>query len=85
MYGFKLLYLEAGSGASTQVNPELIERAKTVEGLTLVIGGGIRTAEQAKVAAEAGADWVVTGTMTEDASDLEELRLRISAVVNALN
>ena len=85
MYGFKLLYLEAGSGASTQVNPELIERAKTVEGLTLVIGGGIRTAEQAKVAAEAGADWVVTGTMTEDASDLEELRSRISAVVNALN
>jgi|TARA_B100001778_G_scaffold130263_1_gene107140 phosphoglycerol geranylgeranyltransferase len=85
MYGFKLLYLEAGSGASSQVNPELIQRAKTVEGLTLVIGGGIRTAEQAKVAAEAGADWVVTGTMTEDASDLEELRSRISAVVNALN
>jgi phosphoglycerol geranylgeranyltransferase len=85
MYGFKLLYLEAGSGASIQVNPELIERAKTVEGLTIVIGGGIRTAEQAKVAAQAGADWVVTGTMTEDASDLEELRTRISAVVNALN
>ncbi len=85
MYGFKLLYLEAGSGASTQVNPELIERAKTVDGLTLVIGGGIRTAQQAKLAAQAGADWVVTGTMTEDASDLEELRSRISAVVNALN
>jgi phosphoglycerol geranylgeranyltransferase len=67
------------------VNPELIERAKTVEGLTIVIGGGIRTAEQAQVAAQAGADWVVTGTMTEDASDLEELRTRISAVVNALN
>ena len=63
----------------------MIERAKIVEGLTLVIGGGIRTAEQAKVAAQAGADWVVTGTMTEDASDLEELRSRISAVVNALN
>jgi len=66
MYGFKLLYLEAGSGASTQVNPELIERARTVEGLTLVIGGGIRTPEQAKLAADAGADWVVTGTLTED-------------------
>lgn len=84
MYGFKLLYLEAGSGASTQVNPQLIERARAVEGLTLVIGGGIRTPEQAKLAADAGADWVVTGTLTEDAADLEELRTRISGVVQAL-
>ena len=77
--------MEAGSGASTQVNPELIERARTVEGLTLVIGGGIRTPEQAKLAADAGADWVVTGTLTEDAADLEELRTRISGVVQALS
>jgi phosphoglycerol geranylgeranyltransferase len=85
MYGFKLLYLEAGSGASNQVNPELIERARTVDGLTLVIGGGIRSPEQAKRAADAGADWIVTGTLTEDAANLEELRGRISAVVNAIN
>lgn len=85
MYGFKLLYLEAGSGASSQVNPELIQRAKTVEGLTLVIGGGIRTPEQAKLAADAGADWIVTGTLTEDAADLEELRSRISGIVQTLN
>ena len=51
---------------------------------TLVIGGGIRSAEQAKRAADAGADWIVTGTLTEDAADLEELRTRISAVVNAI-
>ena len=85
MYGFKLLYLEAGSGASTQVSPELIKRAREVEGLTLVVGGGIRTPEQAERAAQAGADWVVTGTLTEDAADLEELRSRICGVVNALN
>ena len=85
MYGFKLLYLEAGSGASTQVNPKLIESARAVEGLTLVVGGGIRTPEQAQRAARAGADWIVTGTLTEDAADLEELRTRISGVVNALN
>tara|TARA_B100000795_G_scaffold269616_2_gene259580 strand:+ start:607 stop:1467 length:861 start_codon:yes stop_codon:yes gene_type:complete len=85
MYGFKLLYLEAGSGASTQVSPKLIERARTVEGLTLVVGGGIRTPEQAKIAAEAGADWIVTGTLTEDAANLEELRTRISGIVDAIN
>jgi phosphoglycerol geranylgeranyltransferase len=84
MFGFKLLYLEAGSGAHTQVNPALIESARSVEGLTLVVGGGIRSPEQAKIAAQAGADWVVTGTLTEDASSLDELRQRITDIVRAI-
>tara|TARA_B110000444_G_scaffold75936_1_gene71561 strand:- start:15180 stop:16013 length:834 start_codon:yes stop_codon:yes gene_type:complete len=85
MFGFKLLYLEAGSGADTQVHPSLIESARTVNELTLLVGGGIRTPEQAALAAKAGADWIVTGTLTEDAADLEELRYRITAVVSALS
>jgi phosphoglycerol geranylgeranyltransferase len=84
MFGFKLLYLEAGSGADTQVSPALIESAKQVDGLTLLVGGGIRTGEQAKIAAQAGADWIVTGTLTEDAADLAELRSRLSEVIDAL-
>jgi phosphoglycerol geranylgeranyltransferase len=84
MFGFKLLYLEAGSGADTQVAPALIESAKQVEGLTLLVGGGIRTGAQAKIAAQAGADWIVTGTLTEDAADLAELRTRLSEVIDAL-
>ena len=85
MFGFKILYLEAGSGANSQVNPRLIESARTVDGLSLVVGGGIRTPEQAALAAQAGADWIVTGTLTEDASDLDELRQRISGIVSVLN
>lgn len=85
MFGFKILYLEAGSGADTQVHPSLIESARTVNELTLLVGGGIRTPEQAALAAKAGADWIVTGTLTEDAADLEELRNRITAVVSALS
>ena len=84
MFGFKILYLEAGSGADTQVHPRLIESARTVENLTLLVGGGIRTPEQAVLAANAGADWIVTGTLTEDAADLDELRSRISGIVSAL-
>tara|TARA_B100000900_G_scaffold333608_1_gene294766 strand:- start:369 stop:1181 length:813 start_codon:yes stop_codon:yes gene_type:complete len=80
MYGFKILYLEAGSGAQNQVAEELIKSAKTTEGLTLIVGGGIRTPEQAKMAADAGADWVVTGTLTEDADDLKDLAYKISAI-----
>lgn len=84
MFGFKLLYLEAGSGAENQVHPRLIETARSVDNLTLLVGGGIRTPEQAVLAANAGADWIVTGTLTEDAADLEELRTRISGIVSAL-
>ena len=85
MFGFKILYLEAGSGADTQVHPQLVKSARTVENLTIVVGGGIRTPEQAALAAQAGADWIVTGTLTEDAVDLEELRQRISGITAALN
>ena len=84
MYGFKLLYLEAGSGANKQVNPELIKSARTTDGLTIIVGGGIRTPEQAKLAAESGADWVVTGTLTEDATDLNDLKSKIAAICSAL-
>ena len=84
MFGFKIFYLEAGSGADEQVHPQLIESARTVDNLTLVVGGGIRTPEQAAHAAKAGADWIVTGTLTEDAADLQELRQRISGIVSAL-
>ena len=85
MYGFKLLYLEAGSGADKQVNPQLIESASTTEGLTIVVGGGIRTPEQAKTAADDGADWIVTVTLTEDSTDLTDLAQKISSICSALN
>jgi phosphoglycerol geranylgeranyltransferase len=82
MFGFKILYLEAGSGASTQVDVNCIEAARVVDELCLIVGGGIRSSEQAANAAKAGANWIVTGTLTEDASSMEELSQRISDVVS---
>ena len=84
MFGFKILYLEAGSGASSQVDVGCIESANKVEDLCLIVGGGIRTGEQAAKAAAAGANWIVTGTLTEDAADMDELRQRISEVVHGI-
>jgi len=81
MFGFKILYLEAGSGASTQVSAECIGAARKVDELCLIVGGGIRSKEQAALAANSGANWIVTGTLTEDATDMEQLRSRISEVV----
>ena len=84
MFGFKILYLEAGSGANTQVNPECIKSAKLVENLCLIVGGGIRTGKQAAKAAKAGANWIVTGTLTEDADSIEQLKQRIEEIVAAI-
>ena len=84
MFGFKILYLEAGSGASKQVEPKYIESANQVEDLCLIVGGGIRTGEQAAKAANSGANWIVTGTLTEDAANMDELRQRINEVVEAI-
>jgi phosphoglycerol geranylgeranyltransferase len=85
MYGFKILYLEAGSGADKQVDPKLIQSAAKCEGLILFVGGGIRTPEQAKIAADAGADWIVTGTLTEDAEDLADLRNKLTQLISAIS
>jgi phosphoglycerol geranylgeranyltransferase len=51
----------------------------------MIVGGGIRTPEHAKIAADAGADWIVTGTLTEDATDLTDLAEKITAITNILS
>lgn len=84
MYGFRALYLEAGSGASSQVDANSIKSARLVEELCIIVGGGIRTGKQAALAAKSGANWVVTGTLTEDASSMEELKQRVSEIVNSI-
>ena len=85
MYGFKILYLEAGSGADKQVDQSLIQSAAKCEDLIILVGGGIRTPEQASIAANAGANWIVTGTLTEDAENLDDLRNKLSTIIAALN
>ena len=50
----------------------------------MIVGGGIRTREQAAYASSAGANWIVTGTLTEDAADMDDLRNKISEVVSGI-
>ena len=84
MFGFKILYLEAGSGAHTPVDRQSILAARETDELCLIVGGGIRTKEQAAYASNAGANWIVPGTLTEDATDMEDLRSKISEVVSGI-
>ena len=63
--GFKLLYLEAGSGAEQPVPDEMIAAVSQYCSVPLIVGGGIRTAEDAHKKVTAGAKFVVTGNVLE--------------------
>ena len=84
-YGFGLFYLEAGSGATKPVNPDLIRAAREACNLTLVVGGGIRDGETARKAAEAGADWIITGNLSEEFDDADELQRVLSEFITQMN
>jgi len=84
-YGFRMLYLEAGSGAEYPVNPELVRTARESCDLSLVVGGGIRDGATARAAAQAGADWVITGNLAEDYDDVDELQSVLSAFISEMN
>jgi phosphoglycerol geranylgeranyltransferase len=84
-FGFSLFYLEAGSGAATPVDPKLIRTARASCNLTLVVGGGIRDGKAARTAAEAGADWIITGNIAEEFDDADELQRTLAALIEGMN
>ena len=84
-YGFEILYLEAGSGAATPVSAELIQAARTSCDLTLFVGGGIRDGETARKAVQAGADWIITGNLTESFDDADELQRVLTEFISEMN
>ncbi|MBE6493091.1 MAG: geranylgeranylglyceryl/heptaprenylglyceryl phosphate synthase [Methanosphaera stadtmanae] len=67
--GMKVIYLEAGSGADSHVPLDFIMKVKKLTNLILIVGGGIRTAADAKEVRDAGADIIITGTVVEETDD----------------
>jgi putative glycerol-1-phosphate prenyltransferase len=73
--GMKLIYLEAGSGATHAIEPHIISSVKRQLNIPLIVGGGIRTKSALDDAYNAGAVLVVIGTAFEDNEDFfEELK-----------
>ena len=64
MFGFKLVYLEAGSGAE-RIPPEIVKLTSRVLQIPLLVGGGIENKEDARLFVENGADILVMGTFIE--------------------
>ncbi|NOZ03231.1 MAG: geranylgeranylglyceryl/heptaprenylglyceryl phosphate synthase [FCB group bacterium] len=65
-FGMKMIYLEAGSGAKTPVTTAIIEAVNDKVDVPIIVGGGLREPAQAKERVEAGADFIVTGTIIEE-------------------
>ncbi len=64
--GMKMVYLETGSGAGAPVPDEMVRAVADYAELPVVVGGGIRDGKTARAKVEAGAGFVVTGTVVEE-------------------
>jgi phosphoglycerol geranylgeranyltransferase len=83
--GMKLVYLEAGSGVAEPVPPMMIAGVKAALDVPLIVGGGIRTAEDALTVVKAGADIIVTGTLVEKVENVREGISSITSVIKKVS
>ncbi|MCL5268703.1 MAG: geranylgeranylglyceryl/heptaprenylglyceryl phosphate synthase [Bacteroidetes bacterium] len=74
MFGMKMVYLEAGSGALSNVPKEMVQKVSMSVKVPVTVGGGIRSPEVAHELASAGASFVVTGNFFEDNGNSGMLR-----------
>jgi len=78
--GMRFVYLEAGSGAKQTVPKDMVKMVKDLLSIPLIVGGGIRTSKRAKELVEAGADIIVTGTVTEGPSVKRKLKELVGCI-----
>ena len=71
--GMRFVYLEAGSGAKTNVTPEMVKTVRHTFNGFLIVGGGIKDVETAESLVKAGADALVIGTFLEKGGSLTKL------------
>ena len=69
MLGHQLIYLEAGSGASKPLYSEVIKHVKEHIHIPLIVGGGLKSPDDAEKACRAGADMIVVGNTLEQNPD----------------
>ena len=72
--GMQCAYLDAGSGARQMVPGEMVSSVSDYVSIPLIVGGGIRLPEHAKERVDAGASFVVIGTVLEANRDATLVR-----------
>ena len=63
--GMRFLYLEAGSGVTSQISPNILKAVRKYYQGTIIVGGGITSAKSAKLLSKSGADILVIGNLLE--------------------
>lgn len=82
MLGLQVTYMDAGSGAQHPISTQIISAVRESVNGPIFIGGGIKTAEGAVAACNAGADVVVVGNAFEKEPELIN---QIAKAVHGLN
>ena len=81
--GFKLVYLEAGSGVDREVPLEMISIVSSIIDIPLIVGGGVETPEQATAVVRAGANMLVQGAFVEK-TVLKDKGAELAKVISAM-
>lgn len=83
--GLRLIYMDAGSGAPQAIPAAMVAAVRAAVDLPIIVGGGIRSAEAAEAAWQAGADVIVIGNaLEEDPNLLDELAMALRSANPAL-
>jgi phosphoglycerol geranylgeranyltransferase len=78
--GMRALYLEAGSGSTNPMPPELVRTVRAYFKGLLIVGGGIKTPQTATALARAGADLLVIGNLLET----KDFEAKVAPIAKAL-
>ena len=70
MLGLHMIYLEAGSGATTPVPPVIIRAVRENVSIPVAVGGGLRNKMEIGETFEAGADLIILGNGCEENPEL---------------
>ncbi|MFA6779649.1 MAG: geranylgeranylglyceryl/heptaprenylglyceryl phosphate synthase [Paludibacteraceae bacterium] len=77
LIGNRVIYLEGGSGALYPVSEEMISSVRKSIGIPLIVGGGLRSADDMERAYRAGADLVVIGNILESRPEIYDELLAV--------
>ncbi len=80
--GMRFVYLEAGSGVTSQVSPSIVAKVRDVFDGVLIVGGGIRKVEDGIKIAKAGADILVVGTLLNERNFIPTLKEIVKGIRN---
>ncbi len=79
--GFRFFLTDAGSNPSQGHIPlEMIKAVSSQLSIPYIVGGGVRTPEEAKAVVKAGADIVQIGTAFEEDGSVEKIKKMVSAI-----